>query len=131
MTREWGPSIIQAWPWPSFRSSVCLNRNQNPMRAAWLTDIHLNFLRTDDLYGFLDALWAMNVDAFLVSGDIAEAMDILYYLKKMDAALDRPVFFVLGNHDYYHGSIRTVREQVVQFCAEHPKFHYLTAEGMF
>jgi predicted MPP superfamily phosphohydrolase len=96
------------------------------MRAAWLTDIHLNFLRTDDMHGFLEVLWAMEVDAFLIGGDIAEAVDLLYYLKKIDAALDRPVYFVLGNHDYYHGSIRGVRTEVAKFCAEHPKFHYLT-----
>ena len=96
------------------------------MRAAWLTDIHLNFLRTDDLYGFLDALWTMKVDAFLISGDIAEAIDIIYYLKKMEAAIDLPVYFVLGNHDFYHGSIHKVRAEVIQFCEEYPQFQYLT-----
>ncbi len=36
------------------------------------------------------------------------------------------MYFVLGNHDYYGGSIHAVRETVRRLCLEHPNLHYLT-----
>jgi Icc protein len=44
----------------------------------------------------------------------------------MDDAIGRPIYFVLGNHDFYCGSIHVVREAVRQLCRERPNLHYLT-----
>ena len=80
------------------------------MRFAWLTDIHLNFCpgRVQEL---LDRVDATEPDAVLIGGDIAEAPDVTGYLQRF-ATLNRPVYFVLGNHDFYRGSIRQVRAAV-------------------
>lgn len=82
------------------------------MKAAWLTDIHLNFLKPRQLDAFLQGLSRESVDCFLVSGDIGEADSVVGYLEQMDAALNRPIYFVLGNHDYYGSSIEDVRGRV-------------------
>lgn len=82
------------------------------MKAAWLTDIHLNFLKHNQIERFLRKLSKEPVDCFFMSGDIGEADTIIDYLKQAESILARPFYFVLGNHDFYKGSIKKVRARV-------------------
>jgi predicted phosphohydrolase len=82
------------------------------VRASWLTDIHLNFLRPLALKAFYDKLAAERPDALLITGDIAESDSVARVLDEMAQHTGAAVYFVLGNHDYYRSSIRTVREGV-------------------
>src|SRR5262245_52421269 len=96
-------------------------------RVGWLTDIHLNFVPDGAVEGFLASVAQARLDALLVSGDIAEAPDVLGYLTRMHDRLSCPVYFVLGNHDYYFGSIAQVRQQVTKFCRTTPGMIWLNA----
>lgn len=98
-------------------------------RAAWLTDPHLNFLSETRLPAFLDEVAAARPDAVLISGDIGESHNVCEYLGLLLGSLGVPIYFVLGNHDFYYGSIRGTRRRVVDFCATHPGLQYLTIEG--
>lgn len=100
------------------------------MKLAWLTDIHLNFLRPPALEAFRDMLAGTEADAFVITGDIGEAHDVALHLNAIDNAVQRPVFFVLGNHDFYRGSIASVREKVRQLCAACPNLHWLPDSGV-
>jgi 3',5'-cyclic AMP phosphodiesterase CpdA len=100
------------------------------MKLAWLTDIHLNFLRPPGLEAFLDTLAGTEADAFIITGDIGEAHDVALHLNAIDNAVQRPVYFVLGNHDFYRGSIAGVREKVRQLCAACPNLHWLPDSGV-
>ncbi len=96
------------------------------MRLVWTTDIHLNFVDGEHI-----ARWAASVrghepDAVLLSGDIAEASDLLEHLEGIDEALQLPVYFVLGNHDYYRGSIAATRQRVAEFSERRPNLIFLT-----
>ncbi len=95
------------------------------MKAAWLTDIHLNFLEHDQIDAFLEKVSAEAADCFLVSGDTGEAPSITGYLQRMISVLKRPIYFVLGNHDYYGGSIKTVRSKVVDLMQKSDKLIWL------
>jgi predicted MPP superfamily phosphohydrolase len=95
-------------------------------RVVWLTDLHLNFLPHDEAARFLDLVAAERPDAVLLGGDIAEAHDVDRYLQRIDERLGVPVYFVLGNHDFYHGSIRRVRQRVAELCAGRPNLVYLS-----
>ena len=77
------------------------------MRATWLTDIHLNFLRPLALQAFYERIRQEHPDILLVTGDIAESDTVVKFLDEL--ANIAPVYFVLGNHDYYRSSISTVR----------------------
>jgi 3',5'-cyclic AMP phosphodiesterase CpdA len=99
------------------------------MKLAWLTDIHLNFLRPAALEAFLETLAGTVADAFVITGDIAEAHDVARHLNAIDNAVQRPVYFVLGNHDFYRGSIADVRNTVQQLCAMCPNLHWLPDAG--
>lgn len=93
---------------------------------AWLTDIHLNFLDADAQQRFLGELRNCPADAILLGGDIGEAPDVCDYLRQLNEALARPIYFVLGNHDFYRGSIQTVRRDVTDLAQQTPRLHYLS-----
>lgn len=100
------------------------------MRAAWLSDVHLNFLGTSQLLGFLAELAASHPDAVLLGGDIGEAHDLLQFLGLLHERLPCPVYLVLGNHDYYFGSIDQVRARVRQFCSATSEVVWLSEAGV-
>ncbi|MDG3006434.1 metallophosphoesterase family protein [Paludisphaera mucosa] len=95
-------------------------------RLAWLTDIHLNFLRHAGLKAFFASL--PEADAFAITGDIGEAHDVAGHLR---AFADRaPVYFVLGNHDFYRGSIAGVRAEIRESCREVANLHWMPDAGV-
>jgi 3',5'-cyclic AMP phosphodiesterase CpdA len=96
------------------------------MRVVWLTDLHLNFVSGAKLLDFRQTLRAARPDAVLLSGDIAEADDVASYLDGLSKSVDCPIYFVLGNHDFYFGSIHEVRTRVAELCARAPNLRYLT-----
>jgi predicted phosphohydrolase len=100
-------------------------------RFAWLTDIHLNFLTPAGVERFWAEIAELDLAGLLIGGDIAEAHDLPSYLKQMDELVAIDVYFVLGNHDYYFGSISKVRDELRQLCERHPRLHYLTTSGVF
>jgi predicted phosphohydrolase len=96
------------------------------MRLAWLTDIHLNFASPRAFDVLCDAIDAERADVVLLGGDIGEAPDFAYYLQALEARLQRPIHFVLGNHDYYHGpGIAAVRAGLPPLCARFPRLCWL------
>lgn len=97
-------------------------------RVVWLTDIHLNFVESELVELLLDEVNAAEPDAVLISGDIGESQNVEKYLERFAARLACPVYFVLGNHDFYHGSIPAVREAIGQFCEGRPQLCYLTQQ---
>lgn len=70
-----------------------------------------------------------NADAILISGDIAQAPTIEEHLSKMAQSLASPIYFVLGNHDFYHGSISGVRATVTNLSKGSPHLHWLNVCG--
>ena len=94
-------------------------RDRAPVRRlAWATDIHLNFLSASALTAFCETLAQTPAGAFVVTGDIAEAPSLERILRTMANAVERPFYFVLGNHDAYRGSIADVRARTRALCAE-------------
>jgi len=81
----------------------------------WLTDIHLDFINLIGLYSFRKSLIDANPDMILVGGDIAEANSIISYLEDLERFTKVPIYFVLGNHDYFRGSIAGTRARIAAF----------------
>jgi Icc protein len=81
-------------------------------RIAWLTDIHLDFLSPQKVKAFCRNIVEHNPEAVLIGGDIGDARTIKVYLRILEDELCRPIYFVLGNHDYYRGSIAGVRTAI-------------------
>ncbi len=99
-------------------------------RAAWLSDIHLNFLRPVQLEKFYQLINAAKPDCILISGDIGEAPRLQWYLQQLQSRLPYPLYFVLGNHDYYSASFTDVRSLVEGVIRQSDRLHWLTISGV-
>lgn len=100
------------------------------MKALWLTDIHLNFVKQAELDAFICSLATHSPDAVVISGDIGEADSIAAYLQQLAAGLSCPIYFVLGNHDFYRGSIADVRAEATALTRREPRLIYLSVSGV-
>ena len=98
------------------------------MRLVWLTDIHLNFVATEEATSFAKRVCESDADIVLVGGDIAEADSFANLLRQLTAESNIPLYFVLGNHDYYRGSIAGVREEARAISNESSKVRWLPDE---
>ncbi len=117
------------------------------MKLAWLTDIHLDHLWPRDvrdeqvvdtperIIDFCESLKDYEFDAIVISGDVSLAghkwisnffATTEYCLKYMADTLKKPIYFVLGNHDYYFGSINTTRAKMVQLSDANDGITWLT-----
>lgn len=99
-------------------------------RAVWLTDIHLNFLKPIQLERFYQQIRDAQPDCVLISGDIGEAPRLKYYLQQLESRLPYPIYFVLGNHDYYSASFADVESLVRQMTETSPRLHWLMTAGV-
>jgi Icc-related predicted phosphoesterase len=100
------------------------------MKLTWLTDLHLNFLEESEVADFVHTLTMTPCDCFVVSGDIGEARNLVRYLVSIETSVGKPVYFVLGNHDFYRGGFAKVRQEVEQTCRQHPNLHWLPKSGV-
>jgi 3',5'-cyclic-AMP phosphodiesterase len=104
-------------------------RKRPPIQAfrfAWLTDIHLNFLGMSGLQNFFAQVADLEVEGYVISGDIGESTSVSEYLRAFSHTVARPVYFVLGNHDFYRSSVAQVRQDVILQMKDNPYLHYLT-----
>ena len=97
---------------------------------VWFSDPHFNFFNQTEIDTFLNEVQSHNPDTILISGDIGEAKSILGYLKTLTEKLTAPIYFVMGNHDYYGNSIPAVRNVVSVFCKSYPDLHWLPDCGI-
>lgn len=99
------------------------------MRAAWATDVHLEFLDEPGFARFVEAVRALDPEVLLLTGDIANATSLGTYLRRVRDAVGVPLLFVLGNHDFYKGSIAEVRAWASTFHVGDEGLRWLPAAG--
>nr|WP_276599641.1 metallophosphoesterase [Nannocystis sp. SCPEA4] len=106
------------------------SRYPPPVRLAWATDIHLDFLDDDSVRRFAAELAAPKADALILSGDLSHAEALEHHLRLLAQGVPGPIYFVLGNHDYYGSSIEAVRTAVLDLGARRPRLSWLPAAGV-
>jgi hypothetical protein len=99
------------------------------MRLAWATDIHLDHAGESARRKFCQSV-KEQADALVVTGDIAESRILGSALTALAALTERPVYFVLGNHDFYRGSIADTRRQVAYVVGDTEGLVYLSQSGV-
>jgi hypothetical protein len=91
------------------------------VRATWLTDIHLEFLRPGELTEFYALVRRERPEVILLTGDVFAGVDPARWARRFgEIAL---TYFVLGNHDFYGATINGVRRQAAGTAG------YLPAKG--
>lgn len=94
---------------------------------AWATDIHLDFLvnQPNKLLGFMESLVKTNPTGIFLTGDLSIAKDVVYHLSALERVVQRPIYFVLGNHDYYGSSIQEIRKTMRELNSISPFLRYM------
>ena len=99
-------------------------------RLAWATDIHLNFCSPERRALFHDGVRAQDPDALLLGGDIGEAPGLIGELRELEMKLRMPIFFVLGNHDYYRSTFDQVEARMRALARESAGLLWLPGAGV-
>lgn len=87
-------------------------------KLVWCTDIHLDFLRP---YGAQAAFGEYLGDEYpdakacIITGDISETPTLENHLGEFEEGFQSPVYFVLGNHEYYKGSFEKTEKIASNF----------------
>lgn len=81
-------------------------------KYAWATDCHLDFLQDDQarLIKFAESLVVQNPAGIFLTGDISVARKLIFHMSAIEKVVQRPVYFILGNHDYYGADTEQVRK---------------------
>jgi 3',5'-cyclic AMP phosphodiesterase CpdA len=116
-------------------------------RICWATDIHLDHLveqvpLANGMYDgtrryseskvktFCEKVLARSPDSVLITGDISVAPMIETHLGWLEKYIpDVPIYFVLGNHDFYGGSIVEVRERLQGYDGTKGRLIWLNTQG--
>ena len=81
-------------------------------RIVQLTDIHVGrIIRRDFIQHLVDRTNALQPDMVVITGDlidlpVADILDDLQPLRELQS----PAYFILGNHEYFHGAQAALRE---------------------
>lgn len=108
-------------------------RNENGdaiKRVVWSTDLHFDASDRAQYRTFFDLVVAHEPDFFLIGGDISNGISSLTHLSNIAKLINKPIYFVLGNHDFYYGSIPAIRKEAEKLKREFPNLHYLTCKGI-
>lgn len=95
------------------------------VKALWLTDIHLEFLEEEHLQDFLKHIQQCEYDVLWITGDIAHGNNVSQYLIKLAVTLQKPIYFVLGNHDFYGRKTNDIYEEMC-IVSQNPYLTYLS-----
>lgn len=100
------------------------------MRVAWITDPHLPASPLDLLEGLCATISDAGPEVVLVGGDIGNAASFASLLGAMEELLRRPIYFVLGNHDFYGASMADVRRQASELSKRARWLRWLSLAGV-
>ena len=65
----------------------------------------------------------------LITGDIAEAPSVSAILREMCNSVKKPIYFVLGNHDYYRSEVDVVKKAMEQLTQDEILLYWLPYSG--
>jgi len=93
---------------------------------AWWTDIHFELLDPEQR-AFTRMLWKNSTaDCAILTGDLSHGNSTLDELHDLATRFGRPIYFVLGNHDFYGTSIARRRIEATHLAAAVDNLIYLT-----
>jgi 3',5'-cyclic AMP phosphodiesterase CpdA len=99
------------------------------MKLAWATDIHLDWLQPEQVAAFYDAIAASGAEAVLLTGDLAVARILEPLLVQLAERVARPVYLVLGNHDFWGSGTEAVWADMRALSERVPHLTWLGGVG--
>lgn len=96
-------------------------------KYAWCTDIHLDHVSEESVISFAKYVASCDCDGLFVTGDISTSHNIIYELRLLEREFQRPIYYVLGNHDYWGSSVTHVRTSLDEAFKSSLYLKYLTS----
>ena len=96
-------------------------------KFVWLSDTHLSMSILPAMKRrFIDRITSIDADGLVITGDISNGLWLESDLRYLAVHHPKPIYFVLGNHDYYWRHMGSVHEDVRRLCKEFPNLVWLT-----
>lgn len=99
------------------------------MKLVWLSDTHLNFISEEQTREFVKTVACCDPDVVIISGDLADGRTFSSRIKLL-SEIGCSIYFVLGNHDFYHSSINAMRVKAKIIQEEYANLFYLPTQGV-
>jgi predicted phosphohydrolase len=100
--------------------------NSSTTTVLFLTDPHLDRTAGDKVACLLRRIRNTESDVVIATGDISDALNLRRHLGLLaEACYPRPLYFLLGNHDYYGGDFDGVASDVQSLCGAIGNLHHL------
>lgn len=97
----------------------------NHKTLAWASDTHLNLTTEKRIKKFCKEITHEDdCVGLILTGDIAESDSVVKHLIDIHNQIKVPIYFVLGNHDFYKSDVATVTEDLLVNLP--PDIHWLT-----
>jgi predicted phosphohydrolase len=96
------------------------------LRAA---DLHLDHVTSDGRDTLRATLRELPGQAVILTGDLSIARRLVPDLEFIADAAERPIYFVLGNHDHYGSGVAAVRDAVAEVNVRRPDITWLPPAG--
>jgi predicted phosphohydrolase len=96
----------------------------------WASDLHLDHADPPTVASLYQALRQTAPLPVILTGDLSTAPRLIEDLHRLADAACAPLWFVLGNHDHYHGSVGAVRDAVIALGELHPQIRWLPPAGV-
>jgi len=97
---------------------------------VWGTDVHLEFADEASRSLFAKSIVNQQADALLLTGDIANAKLIDRMLRALQKEIGIPIYFNMGNHDFYGGHISLGRSWAEEITASDVPLFWIEGLGV-
>lgn len=83
---------------------------------AWLTDLHLDCVSDEEVVQFVEKQRSLSLQGVFITGDISVGNQLIKHLALLERGFGCPIYFVLGNHDFYGVAIEDQRKAMKELC---------------
>ena len=99
---------------------------ESSKKYLWFTDCHLDKLLPWTLAKFIYDIVKENPAGVFLTGDISVGPLLCYHLKLMAEFIHCPIYFILGNHDYYFKTFEEQHQNIRDLCKQYDNLIWVT-----
>lgn len=100
--------------------------NMEKLKFLWFTDTHLNRVSPIKKLLFIKHIIKENPQGIFLTGDISCGAFLYYDLYLLATFIKCPIYFVLGNHDYWYSNFKSIEKDVTKLCKKFKNLIWLS-----
>jgi predicted phosphohydrolase len=99
-------------------------------KYLWFTDTHMDKVKPWTLVLFFMRVLKEKPKGIFLTGDISNGLLVDWHLRLLATIIRCPIYFVLGNHDYYFSSIEKIHNKIRKLCRKFPNLIWMRDAGV-